>query len=598
VQTRVDRVREDAGHREIDSGCAVAFGPRMAAIPISRRPASSVFSRLLLAVLGLLPPGVLVAVRATLDTPGRVFFEAKLLYFTMPVVVGLAAMAAVWRWRAVPRSQRSAAHLWPGAVAAVVLTTIVFALVPPRMRVQFDETSLVSVSQNMHLQRAALLATGAVPFEGGIVPIENMMDKRPPLFAFLVSLLHDVSGYRIENAFAVNAGLLATALLLVFAAARRHLPLIGALAAPFLLLAVPLTTLVATSAGFELLAAVLFTLVLLSALDFVRQPDTVRFVGFLASGVLFAESRYESLPALGLIAVIVAWSVRRRFRPDRRALVALAACPALVTPLVFLLLHSRNPNFYPEAGGQDLVSLQHGLEHAGPFLFAWFWPLFDNALPGVLSVVAVFAYGTWLRRGRAGVADAIVVVPVLGVTIAVLCWFFSDVREPMALRLFLPLAWLTAQAPLLLPALFGRRVAATLLAAAVVLCGVQLHAVHRGARFPRLYVAQLMDAIDAMLREVPHDSRTLWVGMPAQYLIVKGNAALTAQSFMARGPDLEDLFRRGRLKTVYVIETPIDATHAPAVGDVSAILAMASGAEVVSRSAGATPIVVHRLRLR
>jgi hypothetical protein len=332
-------------------------------------------------VLGLLPPGVLVAVRASLDTPGRVFFEARLLYFTMPVVVGLAAMAAVWRWRAVPRSHRSTKHLWPGAVAAVVLTTIVFALVPPQMRVQFDETSLVSVSQNMHLQRAAVLATGAVPFDGDLVPIENMMDKRPPLFAFLVSLLHDVSGYRIENAFAVNAGLLATALLLVFAAARRHLGLIGALAAPFLLLAVPLTTLVATSAGFELLAAVLFTLVLLSALDFVRQPDTVRFVGFLASGVLFAESRYESLPALGLVAVIVAWSVRRRFRPDRRALVALAACPALVTPLVFLLLHSRNPNFYPEAGGQDLVSLQHGLEHAGPFLEAWFWPLFDNALP-------------------------------------------------------------------------------------------------------------------------------------------------------------------------------------------------------------------------
>jgi hypothetical protein len=567
----------------------------MAAIPISRRPASSAFSWLLLVVLGLLPPGVLVAVRASLDTSERVPFEAKLLYFTMPVVVGLAAIAAVWRWRAVPRALRGGKHLWPGAVAAVSLATIVFVLVPPRMRVQFDETSLVSVSQNMHLQRSALLATGAVPFEGGIVPIQNMMDKRPPLFAFLVSLLHDVSGYRVANAFAVNAGLLAVALLLVFAAARARLGLVGALAAPFLLLAVPLTSIVATSAGFELLAAVLFTLVLLAALDFVRQPDTVRFVAFLGSGVLFAQSRYESLPALALVAVIVGWSVRRRFRPDRRACAALAACPALVTPLVFLLLHSRNPNFYPEAGGQDLVSLQHGLEHAGPFLAAWFWPLFDNALPGVLSVVALLAVGLWLRRGRAGIADALIAVPVLGVTIAVLCWFFGDVREPMALRLFLPLAWLTALAPLLLAVLFGRRVAVTLLAAAVVLCGVQLHAVHRGARFPEMYVAQLMDTMDALLSELPHDSRTLFVGMPAQYLIVKGNAALTAQSFMARGQDLADLYRRGHVSAVYVIETPIDATHAPAVGDVRTILAAARN-DVVSRSAGANPIIVYRLR--
>jgi hypothetical protein len=189
----------------------------------------------------------------------------------------------------------------------------------------------------------------------------------------------------------------------------------------------------------------------------------------------------------------------------------------------------------------------------------------------------------------------LIAVPVLGVTIAVLCWFFGDVREPMALRLFLPLAWLTALAPLLLAVLFGRRVAVTLLAAAVVLCGVQLHAVHRGARFPEMYVAQLMDTMDALLSELPHDSRTLFVGMPAQYLIVKGNAALTAQSFMARGQDLADLYRRGHVSAVYVIETPIDATHAPAVGDVRTILAAARN-DVVSRSAGANPIIVYRLR--
>jgi hypothetical protein len=548
--------------------------------------------------VGLLPPGVLVAVRCSLSGPDRLSFEAKLLYWTMPVVVTFAAIAAVWRWRAVPPAQRGAKHLWPGAVAAVVLTAIVFVLVPPQMRVQFDETSIVGVSQNMHLQRAALLTTGAVPFEGGIVPLENKMDKRPPLFAFLVSLLHDVTGYRIANAFAVNAGLLATALLLVFAAARRHLGLPGALAAPFLLLAVPLTSLVATSAGFELLAVVLFTLVLLTALDFVRQPDPVRCVAFLASGVLFANSRYESLPALGLVAAIVAWSVRRRFRPDQRSWAALAACPGLVTPLVFLLLHSRDPNFYPEAGGKALVSLQHGLEHVGPFLAAWFWPPFDNALPGVLSVAAVVAFGLWVGRGRAGVADVVVAVPVLGVTVAVLCWFIGDVREPISLRLFLPLAWLTALAPLLLGVLFGQRAAAAVLASVVVLCGVQLHAVHRGARFPRLPITEVTDALDEVLRRVPNDSRTLWVGAPAQHLIVKGHAALPPESFMNRGRDLEDLWRRGHVTAVYVLETPIDALYAPVMGDVRAILAMAANAEVVARSAGANPIVVHCLAVK
>ncbi|HEU4417989.1 MAG TPA: hypothetical protein VFT55_03565, partial [Planctomycetota bacterium] len=218
--------------------------------------------------------------------------------------------------------------------------------------------------------------------------------------------------------------------------------------------------------------------------------------------------------------------------------------------------------------------------------------------PGVLSVAAVLAYGLWLRRGRAGIADVVVAVPVSGVTMVVLCWFYGDVRESTALRLFLPLAWLTAQTPLLLGVLFGRRVAVTLLGAAVVLCGVQLHAVHRGVRFPEHPVARLTEELDALIRELPHDSRTLWVGTPAQHLIVKGHAALSAQSFMARGHDLEDLVRRGRVKMVYVLETPIDAAHAPALGDVRAILDAAAEAPVVARSAGEKPIVVHRLRLK
>ena len=568
----------------------------MAATPTPQGTASSVWRWVALGAVGLLPPALLVTVRSTLPESDRILFEARLLYWTMPVVLVLAVAAGIWRWRSGQGVRAAAARLWPGAVAAVSLAALVFALVPAQMRVQFDETSIVGCSQNMHLQRAALLTTGAVPFEGGIVHLENMMDKRPPLFAFLVSLLHDVSGYRIANAFAVNAVLLALALLLVFAVARSRLPLPAALAAPFLLLAVPLTSLVATSAGFELLAAVLFTLVLLSALDFVREPDTVRWVAFLGSGVLFAQTRYESLLALGLVAAIVAWSVRRRFRPDWRAGAALAVCPALVTPLVFLLLHSRNPNFYPEARGQDLLSLQHGREHVGPFLAAWFWPLFDNALPGCLSIAAVVAYGLWVWRRRASIADAVVAVPVSGVTLLVLFWFFGDVREPIAWRLFLPLAWLTALAPLLLPALFGRRVGAGLLAGAVALCGVQLHAVHRGARFPELPITRLTEAIDSVLRELPSDPATLWVSTAAQHLVVKGHAALCPQSFMKRGHDLEDLVRRGHVKTIYVLETPIDAAYAPAVGDVRAILDAAQ-AEVVSRSSGAMPIVVHRLRL-
>ncbi|HEX5051125.1 MAG TPA: hypothetical protein VFZ65_05100 [Planctomycetota bacterium] len=546
-------------------------------------------------LLAALPPLALVAVRASMPDASRLAFLARLLYWTMPIVLALAVAAWLWRWRAGATSLRTAATgLWPGAVAAVLLTVAVSWLVPAEMRVQFDETSLVGCSQNMHGQRAALMTTGAVPFEGEIVPIENVVDKRPPLFAFLTSLLHDVSGYRIANAFAVNAGLLALGLLLVFAAARARLPLRAALAAPFALLAVPLTSVVATSAGFDLLAAVLFLVVLLAALDFVRQPDTVRFVALLAGGVLFAQSRYESLPALLLAGGVVLYAVRGRWRPDRGALLALAACPVLLTPLVLLLLHARDPMFYPEARGQALVSVQHFAAHLPPMLAAWFWPCIDNALPGIVAFVALPAWSWWLWRGRSSIADAVVLVPVFGVTALVLCWFFGDVHQRPALRLFLPLAWLTALAPLLWAALVPR-LGTCVLAAMVVLCGVRLHAVQRGAAFARLPIAELTDGIDAMLLQHPGDARTtLWVSTAAQHLIVEGRAALSPRSFLARQREVLDYERGGHVRTIYVLTTPLDAAMAPAFGDPAEVLARRRSV-VEFRIDGPAPITVHRL---
>ena len=73
---------------------------------------------------GVVPPGVLVAVRSSLDESSRIWFEAYLLYFTMPVVLGLALAAGVWRWRAGQGLRAAAARLWPGAVAAVALTEV------------------------------------------------------------------------------------------------------------------------------------------------------------------------------------------------------------------------------------------------------------------------------------------------------------------------------------------------------------------------------------------------------------------------------------------------------------------------------------------
>jgi len=178
----------------------------------------------------LLPLGVSLLPPAALgswwwgwgDDAARLGWLGAILYWWMPLTLALAGPCLVWRLRA-----RSASvglllrEWWPIAALALAAALLVVWISPPQMRVQFDETSLVGVSQNMHLQRHAVMTTGAIPFEGQPLLLDNMVDKRPTLFAFLCSVLHDVSGYRLQNAFAVNAALLALGLFAASAAARR-----------------------------------------------------------------------------------------------------------------------------------------------------------------------------------------------------------------------------------------------------------------------------------------------------------------------------------------------------------------------------------------
>ena len=295
-----------------------------------------------------------------------------MLYWVQPLVLAVAGGCLWWRLRDAGPGAVAAwfAEHRAGVALALLATSAVFVFVTPTMRVQFDETSLLGVSQNMHERRHAVMTTAAIPFEGAPFPLQSSVDKRPTLFAFLVSLVHDVSGYRIANAFVVNGALLALALLLVSVGARRRAGPRAGLAAPLLLLALPLTTVVATSAGFELLAVVLLVATTLAALAFVERPGDARAAALLGCGLLFAYARYESLLALFVIAVLVVPLVWRRYRPSGRVWLLLAVVPTLLAPLWPLLQHAQNPNFTPEAGGEPLFALHHLTEHVGPLLFA------------------------------------------------------------------------------------------------------------------------------------------------------------------------------------------------------------------------------------
>ncbi len=548
------------------------------------------------ALVGIAVPVGLVLVRQS-QGPARQAFEGSLLYWTMPVVLLLWALVGWWRLRTSGGQLGAFVRMHRlGIAAAVALTGLVVGMVPPTMRVQFDETSLVSVSQSMHQQRVATMATAAVPYHGTVLVLESTVDKRPPLFPFVVSVVHDLTGYRVANAFAVNALLLVVLLAVVHAAVQRRLGAGAALAAQLLLIAVPLLGVTATSAGFELLAAVLFVVVVLAAIDCVHSPDAGRQAWLLVSGLLFAQARYESVVVMAIVLLVVLWRTRGRGWLTTRTRWLAALVPGLLTPLVFLFLNARRPDFYPEAAGQPLVALSHGVDHLGPFLAAFFAPGLGHSMPGLLAILAGLAFLARLLQRRCTIDDLLVVLPVLAASAISLLWFYGDVQEPTALRLFLPVALLGGLGALLWKDLLGARLpTAMLLAGAAVFAGVRLWDLHRGAAFPRLGIATVTEAVDAALQNIPGAAgETLWVTCIAQHLIVKGGAAMTPEAFVRHRRDVGALVQQGEVRQIYVLRTPLDVAFAPQFGSPEQALA-GFRTEVVWSSRDEAPISVVRL---
>ncbi|MBL9076327.1 MAG: glycosyltransferase family 39 protein [Planctomycetes bacterium] len=542
-------------------------------------------------------------VDAWLDEAARFTLLARLLYLAPPAALLLCAATAWWRWRAVGAPWRAAAAAWPGVAVAAAVVAAVLVASPPAMRMQFDESSLVAVSQGMHEARTASMATGAVPFEGAVVRLENTVDKRPPLFAFLVSVVHDLAGARIANAFVVNALLLGVGCVLWFVAVRARAGLVAGLAAPVLVAAVPIVAVCATSAGFELLATVLLTAVVLAALAAVASGGAPSALALLlGTGGLFVLARYESLPVLLLVLGLVGWRLRRQIVCTRGLVATAVAVAWIAAPVLVLLRYARDPKFYPEAGGRPLLAFEHLAAHVPPFVQQWFAPALTNPLPGVLAIAAGLACAWRLWQRRAGFGDLLVAVPVAAATGATLTWFYGDVRERTALRLFLPAACWTALAPLVVVAGARRAVAAAVLVGAVALAGLRLHAVARGAAFPPLRTAALAAAIEAAAAAVddgvPEHGHTLWVSTAAQHLIVHGRAALSPASFARRADEVQRLARDGHVRALFVLTTPLDREFAEAYGDPEALV-RATGAELLRRVATeAGPISVYRVPRR
>lgn len=379
------------------------------------------------------------------------------------------AVLAIWRiapgwWRSGPALERRQVLLL--GVTILALTAVAVGTVPYSYKVLYDEFVLQNTALNLHQLREVGTTVRGYELEGAFVGFGSYLDKRPYFFAFLLSLIHDLTGYREANAFAFNTALLPVILALFYAVARRLMPARFAWAALVSFGALSLLALNAAGAGMEMLNLAMLFLVVLLAVHYLEAPDEPRLAALVLAAVLLAQTRYESSVYVAPTALLVLEGWRRAGRIILPAAAVLA--PALLIPYA---LHNTYLSGTPllwelREGVESRFGLQFvpgNLKHAAIYFCDFSGTLLNSWWLGIAGLPAA-AWVAWrvIRRWRQwgssspGEIASVVFAAAVTANLALLMFYFwGALDDPLVSRLSLPfsavlaasLGWVAARVP-------------------------------------------------------------------------------------------------------------------------------------------------------
>lgn len=394
-------------------------------------------------------------------------------YYVMLLTFALWGLA-LWRlWCArsasAPLARREKVLV---GVAISLLTLMALTAEPFRSKVLYDEFVLQATAFNMHFFRDVATMVRGYDILGVFLSTDNYLDKRPYFFPFLLSLVHDLTGYRVANAFALNAVLFPVSLGLAYFQGRRLAGISGGFLALLLLGSLPLLAQNATGSGMELLNACMILGVTALAAAYLRQPDELRLSALVLGAVLLAQTRYESAlyaAAAGAVIALGWWRAQR----------IVLSWPAVLAPLLLVPYALQNkvlahtPVLWELKDNQDsrfsTSYLADNLEGAAHFFFNRTPAFANSVLLTVLGAAGLLWVGWRLLRTRPVLRstdpDRLALfcfsLGMIANTVLIMFYYWSKFDDPIASRFSLPFYLTLAFAAVLLIGHLDRKVHAS-----------------------------------------------------------------------------------------------------------------------------------------
>ena len=331
-----------------------------------------------------------------------------------------------------------------GGVVLLVHETFGFKII-------MDEIMLLGTSMSIHFDRTVLTPIRGNDIQGAFVILDGIMDKRPLFFPFLLSLFHDLTGYRPANAFILNSLLTFILLGLTYVGGRmlagRRAGWLGVL----LLAGLPLLGQNATGGGFELLNIVMILATVLLGARFVQKRDEASLSALCYSALLLGQTRYESLIYVLPVAVLILWVWWQEGR-------AIISWPVITAPLLLLPYPLQHRIFELRAsswqmGGEheathpfSFGNVPDNLYHAVNFFFGKPTDQPNSWVLSVLGLIAVVFFLMYALKRVRTLRDesplmATAIVFTLGFAaqfVFLMCYFWGQFDDPVIRRLSLP----------------------------------------------------------------------------------------------------------------------------------------------------------------
>lgn len=242
-----------------------------------------------------------------------------------------------WRWLTLRK------HRWGIALVLFFFVLVQFQF-SKDFKILLDEPVLMNTSRMMHFEREVMVVSNAHRVDG-ILAAKGYVDKRPMFFPFLLATVHDLTGYRIENAFYLNAALLLVLLGLTYAVGNLlGGPGVGNFAV-VLLGSLPLVGYQSAGGGFEILNMVMILLTIKIGIDYLQAPNEKRLGALALTVVMLANVRYESALFIVPVAILIlmGYSIKGRGMLHWGAWLA----PLMLLPLLFQMnVFKLNPDFW------------------------------------------------------------------------------------------------------------------------------------------------------------------------------------------------------------------------------------------------------------